>query len=88
MSGWPRYPPCATGTCTDVVCCAHGHKLRWPELLGKNGAAAKATIEKENPEVTAEILTPGRVGPHDFCCNRVFVIVDTHGNVTNIPTIG
>lgn len=24
MSGWPRYPPCASGTCTDVVCCAHG----------------------------------------------------------------
>ncbi|MBA0624295.1 hypothetical protein Godav_009679, partial [Gossypium davidsonii] len=50
--------------------------------------AAKATIEKENPEVTAEILTPGRVGPPNFCCNRVFVTVDTHGNVTNIPTIG
>ncbi|KAG8493454.1 hypothetical protein CXB51_010780 [Gossypium anomalum] len=62
MSGWPRYPPCASGTCTDVVCCAH--------------------------EVTAEILTSGRVGPPNFCCNRVFVIVDTHSNVTNIPTIG
>ncbi|KAG8493452.1 hypothetical protein CXB51_010788 [Gossypium anomalum] len=62
--------------------------MRWPELLGKNGTAAKATIEKENPEVTAEILTRGRVGPPTFCCNRVFVIVDTHGDVTNIPTIG
>ncbi|XP_022764760.1 proteinase inhibitor-like [Durio zibethinus] len=85
---WPRYPPCASGSCTDPICCSHGRKFTWPELLGKNGQVAKATIEKDNPEVTVEIITPGRVGFPDFCCNRVYLVLDNNGNVTNMPTVG
>ncbi|KAK9046900.1 hypothetical protein V6N11_052770 [Hibiscus sabdariffa] len=88
MSGWPHYPPCASGTCTDVFCCAHGRKFRWPELFGKNQAEAQATIQRDNPDVTVVILSPGRVGLPDFCCNRVYLTVDASGNVTNRPTVG
>ncbi|KAK8579789.1 hypothetical protein V6N13_142959 [Hibiscus sabdariffa] len=80
--------PCASGTCTDVVCCAHGHKFRWPELFGKKQAEAQATIQRDKPDVTVVILSPGRVGLHDFCCNRVYLAVDGSGNVTNRPTVG
>ncbi|KAK8691796.1 hypothetical protein V6N13_075292 [Hibiscus sabdariffa] len=88
MSGWPHYPPCAGGSCTDITCCAHGHKSSWPELFGKKEAEAQATIQRDNPDVTVVILPPGRVGLPDFCCNRVFVTVDASGNVTNTPTVG
>lgn len=65
-----------------------GHKFRWPELLGKSGKVATSTIKKDNPEVTVEIITPGRVGFADFCCNRVYVVLDSNGIVTNMPTVG
>ena len=57
-------------------------------MLGKKGEEAKSTIEKDNPEVTVEIITPGRVGSADFCCNRVYIVLDDNGNVTNMPTVG
>ncbi|XVF00248.1 hypothetical protein REPUB_Repub03eG0268600 [Reevesia pubescens] len=75
QGAWPPYPPCVSGSCTDAGCCSHGHKFRWPNLLGTNGQKAKATIEMDNPEVTVVILTPGRVGLPDFCCNRVYIVV-------------
>jgi hypothetical protein len=24
VATWPRYPPCASGSCTDQLCCAQG----------------------------------------------------------------
>ncbi|XWS65489.1 hypothetical protein CRYUN_Cryun05aG0117200 [Craigia yunnanensis] len=85
---WPHYPPCASGFCTDPACCSHEHKFSWPELVGMNGEVAKSQIEKDNPEVSVSILTPGRGGFADFCCNRVYVVVDSNGNVIKTPTIG
>ncbi|OMO55590.1 Proteinase inhibitor I13, potato inhibitor I [Corchorus olitorius] len=85
---WPPYPPCVSGSCEDIICCAHGHKVRWPELLGKSEQEATSTIQRENPEVTVEVLTPGRVGLNDFCCNRVYLPVDANNNVINIPSVG
>ncbi|GLT50447.1 hypothetical protein SLA2020_239330 [Shorea laevis] len=86
---WPRYPPCASGTCEDTACCGLGkYKFRWPELVGKNAEAAKATIQKDNPDVTVMILTPGRVGSPDFCCNRVYIVSNPQGNVLQVPSVG
>ncbi|KAK8691795.1 hypothetical protein V6N13_075291 [Hibiscus sabdariffa] len=88
MSGWPHYPPCANDICTDIICCAHGHKVSWPELLGKKQAEAQATIQRDNPQVTVVILSPGRARFFDFCCNRVYLSVDGSGIVTKTPTVG
>lgn len=124
---WPKYPPCASSTCTNGVCCARGnflqpwktiatisrlhsfvvftsvaktmqcfnhilflsgHKFRWPELLGQDGQKAKATIERDNPLVTVVVLPPGRVGFGDYCCNRVYLLIDKNGKVFQIPYVG
>ena len=64
-------------------------KLTWPELVGKNGDVAAATIKRENPAVTPEITT--EVPFLDFTyynCTRVIVLVDKDRNVLTIPTVG
>ncbi|KAK9046901.1 hypothetical protein V6N11_052771 [Hibiscus sabdariffa] len=65
-----------------------GHKVSWPELLGKKQAEAQATIQRDNPQVTVVILSPGRARFFDFCCNRVYLSVDGSGIVTKTPTVG
>ncbi|XP_019085869.1 PREDICTED: proteinase inhibitor [Camelina sativa] len=82
------YPPCWSGACEDPECCARGKKCRWPELVGKSGEIAKMTIERENQNVLAIVLRArdGRID--NFCCNRVFVGIDTNGNVLITPQIG
>ncbi|TYK07514.1 proteinase inhibitor-like [Cucumis melo var. makuwa] len=93
MSGvsWPPYPPCVSGTCTDSACCTLGRgqrKFRWPELRGKNGGDAKNQINKDAPFVTVVFIRPGQVALPNFCCNRVNVVLDPSGKVSNIPFIG
>ncbi|GMI83292.1 hypothetical protein like AT3G46860 [Hibiscus trionum] len=88
MSGWLPYPPCANGICTEMTCCGQGYKASWPELVGKNQAEAKATIERDNPGVTVLILPPGTKRTFDLCCNRVYVFVDGNVNVIQTPTVG
>ncbi|KAF8392252.1 hypothetical protein HHK36_022594 [Tetracentron sinense] len=41
-------------------------KNSWPELLGTQGHVAAATIERENPLVTAEIVLEGTIVPADL----------------------
>ncbi|KAF3440613.1 hypothetical protein FNV43_RR18897 [Rhamnella rubrinervis] len=63
-------------------------KDSWPELLGMQGKFAEETIEKENPNVNAEIVLEGTGVIEDFRCNRVWVWVDSNGIVTRVPVIG
>ncbi|KAI3472953.1 hypothetical protein Pfo_029199 [Paulownia fortunei] len=63
-------------------------KSSWPELLGVPGDVAVATIQRENPLVTAIILPPGTRATNNFKCNRVWVPVDGNGKVVKVPIIG
>ncbi|CAA2999935.1 Glu protease inhibitor [Olea europaea subsp. europaea] len=63
-------------------------KSSWPELLGVSGTTAVATIERENPLVTAIIVLPGTFITPDFRCDRVWVYVDSNNNVNEVPRIG
>ncbi|KAL0409387.1 UNVERIFIED_CONTAM: Proteinase inhibitor [Sesamum radiatum] len=63
-------------------------KSSWPELLGQPGDIAVATIERENPLVTAIIVPPETVVIPTFQCDRVWVYVDANGNVNRVPIIG
>ncbi|OWM74133.1 hypothetical protein CDL15_Pgr008444 [Punica granatum] len=64
-------------------------KSSWPELVGKNGGDAAATIIRENPKVFVVIIPPlvtPIIGDSDG--TRVRVVVDDRFIVTNVPTIG
>ncbi|KAK9289248.1 hypothetical protein L1049_017724 [Liquidambar formosana] len=63
-------------------------KSSWPELLGVKGEVAAATVERENPLVTAVIVPEGSVVTADFVCTRVRIWVDTNGIVVRVPKIG
>ena len=63
-------------------------KSSWPELVGKNGEAAAAKIEAENHRVKAIVMPEGGPATSDFKCNRVRVLVDHNGSVTQTPKIG
>ncbi|KAM3356507.1 hypothetical protein P3S68_023221 [Capsicum galapagoense] len=43
-------------------------KIRWPELVGKDGKEAKKIIEKENTKVKAFILPVGHPKPRIIGC--------------------
>ncbi|KAH7522174.1 hypothetical protein FEM48_Zijuj07G0110200 [Ziziphus jujuba var. spinosa] len=45
-------------------------KYLWPELVGKDGKYAVATIDRENPSVKAMIVLEGSVVTQDFRCDR------------------
>ncbi|KAK8693965.1 hypothetical protein V6N13_071535 [Hibiscus sabdariffa] len=62
-------------------------KSSWPELVGTNGERAKATIERENPNVGAIVLRDGTPVTRDFRCDRVWVWVDANGRVVRTPII-
>ncbi|KAF8392255.1 hypothetical protein HHK36_022597 [Tetracentron sinense] len=62
-------------------------KSSWPELLGKKGEVAAATIERENPLVNAVIVLEGSIVTQEILCTRVRVWVDHSGIVTRVPTI-
>ncbi|KAH7522167.1 hypothetical protein FEM48_Zijuj07G0109500 [Ziziphus jujuba var. spinosa] len=60
-------------------------KYLWPELVGKDGKYAVATIDRENPSVKAMIVLEGSVVTQDFRCDRVWVWVNAHGIVKRVP---
>nr|P82381.1 RecName: Full=Proteinase inhibitor; AltName: Full=LUTI [Linum usitatissimum] len=62
-------------------------KNAWPELVGKSGNMAAATVERENRNVHAIVLKEGSAMTKDFRCDRVWVIVNDHGVVTSVPHI-
>ncbi|KAJ9565608.1 hypothetical protein OSB04_001574 [Centaurea solstitialis] len=76
------YPPC-------ISSCNYDSRKSWPELLGVPEAIACETIEKSNPNIKAIPILPGQIVSQDFCCNRVWVLVDKHGGVViKIPIVG
>ncbi|KAL8166271.1 hypothetical protein V2J09_007770 [Rumex salicifolius] len=82
------YPPCQSGACLGGACCAAGGRFRWPELVGEDVQKAKAVIESTNRISTVVILEPGQTGMGDFCCNRVYVVIDSQNRVIRIPFVG
>ncbi|KAL8215001.1 hypothetical protein R6Q57_004450 [Mikania cordata] len=62
-------------------------KSSWPELVGADGEAAAATIERENPRVDAIVILDGTGTPRDFQCDRVWVWVNSDGVVIRTPII-
>ncbi|MCL7028826.1 hypothetical protein MKW94_011527 [Papaver nudicaule] len=77
------YPPCLGG-------CTGKDRRTWPQLVGKPAAEAKATIERDLPEVTAIIILEDHGVIGDFCCNRVWVFArnDPQKTVFQVPMIG
>jgi hypothetical protein len=65
-----------------------GYKFRWPNLVEKKEQDAKAVIQTDNPLVTIVVLPPGKVGSDDFCCNRLYLIIDGNDSVSSVPTVG
>ncbi|OMP09335.1 Proteinase inhibitor I13, potato inhibitor I [Corchorus olitorius] len=63
-------------------------KNSWPELLGKSGESAKATVESENSNVSAIVLLEGTPVTKDFLCDRVRIFVNQQGHVVQVPNIG
>ncbi|PON53257.1 Proteinase inhibitor [Parasponia andersonii] len=63
-------------------------KNSWPELVGTQGDVAAATIERENSNVTAQIVAEGSAVILDFRCTRVWVWVNESGVVTRTPKTG
>ncbi|OMO78441.1 Proteinase inhibitor I13, potato inhibitor I [Corchorus capsularis] len=71
----------------EIMSRCHG-KNTWPELLGKSGETAKATVERENSNVSAIVLLEGTPVTRDFRCNRVRIFVNQHGHVVQVPHVG
>lgn len=63
-------------------------KSSWPELVGKRGEVATAKIEKENPNVNADVVPEGSSVGQDLRCDRVWVWVNKDGIVISTPHIG
>jgi len=63
-------------------------RTSWPELVGKTGAEAKATIEEENPSLQVVIVPYGSVVTADYRTDRVRIYVDVEGIVVETPRIG
>ncbi|KAL8093957.1 hypothetical protein AgCh_035730 [Apium graveolens] len=63
-------------------------KSSWPELVGEEGEVAAAKVEQENPEVNAVLMLEGSAATQDYRCDRVRVVVNTHGIVVYAPHIG
>ncbi|TXG72218.1 hypothetical protein EZV62_000798 [Acer yangbiense] len=70
------------------ICGDYEGKASWPELVGAQGVDAAATIERENPNVSAIILLEGTPVTRDISCTRVRVWVNTNGIIIEIPRIG
>ncbi|KAI3955877.1 hypothetical protein MKW98_006237 [Papaver atlanticum] len=68
------------------ISCSEATRKSWPELVGKPGSEAKATIERDLPGVTAV----GNIRDLNLCCNRVWVNVnnDPQRNVATVPRVG
>jgi hypothetical protein len=59
-------------------------KTSWPELVGKNGQAAKATIAQATA-FTVQIVPDGSMVTMDVRTDRVRIFVDSDGNVIRPP---
>uniref|UniRef100_A0A7N0UEB1 Uncharacterized protein n=1 Tax=Kalanchoe fedtschenkoi TaxID=63787 RepID=A0A7N0UEB1_KALFE len=67
--------------------CEGSGKSSWPELVGTEGQAAAAIIEKENPSVNAVVILEGTPVTKEIDCTRVRVWVNERGVVISVPVI-
>ncbi|KAK1322547.1 hypothetical protein QJS10_CPA03g01051 [Acorus calamus] len=64
-------------------------KTAWPELVGAKVMDAKATIERENPNVVAQPIPCHRYRIQDCCCNRVWLdYSEDSDTVCAVPKVG
>lgn len=64
-------------------------KTSWPELVGVDGEAAKATVEKENTDLSQVVVIPAdSMVTMDYREDRVRIFVDEEGKVARAPSIG
>eukprot|EP00041_Stephanoeca_diplocostata_P006948 m.96108 g.96108 ORF g.96108 m.96108 type:complete len:181 (+) comp16636_c0_seq2:201-743(+) len=64
-------------------------KKEWPELVGVNGKQAAQTIRDERPDLTrVEVVPADSMMTMDFRLDRVRVMVDEKGVVTQTPHLG
>ncbi|ESQ44676.1 hypothetical protein EUTSA_v10003303mg [Eutrema salsugineum] len=72
--------------CPDTA--GDGMKSSWPELVGRRGEEAKEIIDKENTKVTAKIISEDAIVLPVVVCDRVYVLVNDYGIVTQTPFVG
>ena len=66
-----------------------GAKLCWPNLVGTGGESAVGIIQAERPDlVRVSVLEDGAMMTMDYREDRVRVMVDENGNVSQPPTVG
>ena len=56
-------------------------KMNWPELVGKDVEEARATILREFPDVTIQLLGKNSVATMDFRIDRVRIVHDRSNKV-------
>jgi Ca2+-binding EF-hand superfamily protein len=66
-----------------------GAKLCWQNLVGTGGESAVGIIQAERPDlVRVSVLEDGAMMTMDYREDRVRVMVDENGNVSQPPTVG
>ena len=61
----------------------------WPHLVGKDGEAAKAAVQQDNPSITSvHVLKAGSMVTQDFRHDRVRIYVDATNKVLQPPAVG
>ena len=61
----------------------------WPNLVGTGGESAVGIIQAERPDlVRVSVLEDGAMMTMDYREDRVRVMVDENGNVSQPPTVG
>ncbi|KGN50840.1 hypothetical protein Csa_004718 [Cucumis sativus] len=64
-------------------------KNQWPELVGVKATTAKYIIKKDNPNVeNVVVLLAGSGTTEDIRCDRVWVFVNIHDLVVEVPKVG
>ena len=67
---------------------AESIKTEWPELVGKGGLEAKATIAAQSPHLEVECFPEDGMFTMDFREGRVRILVGADGIVSQTPRIG
>ena len=67
----------------------NGKKIKWPELEGKDGEEAVATIKSQRPDLNQVVtMKSGSMMTMDMREDRVRVMVDDDGKVVGAARIG
>ena len=61
----------------------------WPHLVGKDAEEAKATVQQNNPSITAvHVLPTGSMVTQDYRHDRVRIFVNEKNEVVRPPAVG